>query len=165
MADTLFDATPYVVELPPPGPKLSEQRRRTIRQEQAIANGVHPLGLALGSPIRMHPDAPRDRTSPGPRCGSCWYRTVLAYRKRSYGKCLYGLENETDSNPQGYAPRVTHGAGTDVRSWWGACLDYSPGEPAMSRDASRFVPRADPLAINQAPAGAVSSAEVVPHVG
>lgn len=164
MADTLFDATPYVVELSAPGPKLSEQRRRTIRQQQAIANGVHPLGLALGFSIRMHPDAPRDRTSPGPRCGSCWFRTVLAYRKRGYGKCLFGLENETDSNPQGYAPRVTHGAGTDVRAWWPGCVDYSPGEPAMSGDAARFVPGADPGAINQAPAAAVSRAEEVRDV-
>lgn len=144
MADTLFDATPYLVELPSPEPTLSKDRRRTVRQHQAVANGVHPLGLALGYPIRLHPDAPRDRTSPGPRCGNCWYRTVLAYRKRSYGKCLYGLENETDTNPRGYAPRVTHGAGTDVRAAWPACVDYSPGDPGMSPDAARYVPQEVP---------------------
>lgn len=138
MADTLFDATPYTVE-PPAEPKLSPDRRRTARQAQAVANGVHPLGLALGYPIRMHPDAPRDRTSEGPRCGTCWYRKMLAYHKRSYPKCLYDVENDTDQRP-GMAYRVTHGAGTDVRAWWPACVDYSPGEPSLSPDAARYVP-------------------------
>lgn len=140
MAEALFDAAPYQIELPERGPNLSGQRRRTERQHQAVANGLHPLGLALGHPIRLHPDAPRDHESPGPRCGSCWYRHVLPYHRRSYPKCLYGLENETDNNPQGSAPRVTHGAGTDVRAWWPACRDYTPGDPQVSPDAARYIP-------------------------
>lgn len=155
MADTLFDPAPYVVELPPPPPKVSEQRRRTLRQAQAIANGMHPLALATGLRVRLHPDAPKDRAGDGPRCGSCWYRRVLPYHRRSYSKCLYGLENETDANPQGFAPRVSHGPGTDVRSWWPACADYSPGDPALSPDAARCVPVADPETANHTPTDGV----------
>lgn len=153
MADTLFDTTPYAVELPPE-PKLSPDRRRTLRQEQAVANGVHPLGLALRLPIRMHPDAPRDRTSPGPRCGSCWYRRVLSYHNRSYAKCLFGVENDTDQQP-GIAPRVSHGAGTDIRAWWPACTDYSPGDSGLSPDAARYVSGADPASTSHATTAAV----------
>lgn len=142
MTAALFDATPYVVELPTL-PKVSAQRRRTVRQHQAAANGVHPLGLALGYPIAMHPDAPRDRTGDGPRCGTCWYRKLLRYHHRKYPKCLFDVENETDQRP-GLAHRVSHGPGTDVRAWWPACVDYSLGDPRVSPDAARYIPGAAP---------------------
>jgi hypothetical protein len=134
----LFDAALYVQ---PAQPKLSEQRRRTLRQEQAAANGVHPLALALRDPtIRVHPDAPRDRTGDGPRCGSCWYRRAVETNgNRRWPKCTYGVENWTDQT-RGRAPRVTHGAGTDVRRWWPACDSYSPGDPGLSPDAARYIP-------------------------
>lgn len=38
--------------------------------------------------------------------------------------------------------RVTHGAGSDVRAWWPACQDYSPGD-SISDDAARFIPGGD----------------------
>lgn len=134
---TLFDATPYTVAQPRP---LSEQRRRTLRQERAMANGVHPLALALRDPtIRVHPDAPRDRGGAGPTCGSCWYRRQTATNgNRNWPKCTYGAENWTDQT-RGRAPRVTHGAGTDVRRWWPACDSYSPGG-GLSPDAARSIP-------------------------
>lgn len=137
-ADTaLFDITPFAVEL---APALSPGQRRVRRQEQAMANGVHPLGLALRHSIRIHPDAPRDRAATGPRCGTCWYRRLITTNgNRDWPKCTYGAENWTDSQP-GVLPRVSHGPGTDVRRWWPACVDYSPGEPALSDDAARYVP-------------------------
>lgn len=135
MADVaLFDATPYVVETAAePVEKLSADRRRTQRQGEALAARWHPLGLALGRSLLLHPDAPAadDREAPGPRCGTCWYREVFSYHRRSYAKCT---ADDGD--------RVSHGAGTDVRAWWPACRDYSPGEPGLSPDAARFVPEA-----------------------
>lgn len=134
MADLgLFDADQYRVNPEPAEPveKLSADRRRSIRQSTALANRVHPLSLALGRTLRLHPDAPPgdDREAAGPRCGSCWYREVLGYHNRSYAKCT---ADDGD--------RVSHGAGTDVRAWWPACRDYSPGDTALSPDAARFVP-------------------------
>ncbi|WBB94244.1 hypothetical protein [Verrucosispora sp. WMMC514] len=133
MADPgLFDAAAYQVE-PAPVEKVSADRRRAQRQAAAIAAGWHPLGLALGRHLRLHPDAPRsdDRTTPGPRCGSCWYREVLGHHNRSYGKCT--VED---------GARISNGAGTDVRRWWPACRDYSPGDPQLSADAARYIPEA-----------------------
>lgn len=136
MADgSLFDDTLYRVApaSPEPAEKLSADRRRTQRQSEALATGRHPLGLALGWVLRLHPDAPTadDRAAAGPRCGSCWYREVLGHHNRSYGKCL------ADDGR-----RVSHGAGTDVRAWWPACRDYSPGDSRLSPDAARYVPEA-----------------------
>lgn len=131
MADiALFDDTLYRVE---PATELSADRRRTRRQQEALASQIHPLGVALNRNLRLHPDAPdvNDRHAAGPRCGSCWHRRVLDYRNRPYGKCL------ADDGS-----RVSHGAGTDVRAWWPACRDYSPGDPSLSPDAARCVPEA-----------------------
>lgn len=113
--------------------RISADRRRTIRQAQALTGGTHPLSLTLGRHIRLHPDAPpaADRDAPGPRCGSCWYRHVLLHHDTSFPKCT--LEES----------RLTHGAGTDVRAWWPACVDYSAGDPALSADAARWTPGQD----------------------
>lgn len=136
MADPgLFDAAAYqvIAEATEPDTKLSADRLRTIRQATALADGRHPLGLALGRTLRLHSDAPPvdDRHAPGPRCGSCWHRQVLGHHNRSYGKCM--------ADDGG---RVSHGAGTDVRAWWPACRDYSPGDTSVSPDAARFIPEA-----------------------
>jgi hypothetical protein len=142
MADqqTLFEGAPYAVEPEPAGPLKGDARRRQ-RQDEAIRGGFHPLGVALRQPIRLHPDAPRDddRNAPGPRCGSCWYRRSIKGNSRCYPKCVYGVENHTDTTA-GAAPRITHGAGTDVRAVWPACVDHSYGDPALSDDAARHVP-------------------------
>lgn len=141
MTDTLFDPAPFLVAPPEPAPKLKPGARRTQRQAQAINSGLHPLTAALRYPIRLHPDAPRDRDTPGPRCGTCWYRE-LTYTNgnRQWPKCMYGVENDTDQHRAGPPPRVTSGPGTDVRAWWPACVDYSPGDPRLSADAARCVP-------------------------
>lgn len=126
---------------PPPDPllELSPDQRRTARQAQQVAAGVHPL---TGGPL--HPLASRHRDRTAPRtdpftCGSCIFRSVLPYHDRSYPKCLFGMENPTDQTP-GRAPRVTNGAGSDVRAWWPACPDYSPGDTGLSPDAARSIP-------------------------
>jgi hypothetical protein len=138
--NALFDAAPYATA-PEPAGKLTGDARRRQRQDEAIRGGFHPLGVALRQPIRLHPDAPRDGdpNAPGPRCGSCWYRRAIRGNSRSYPKCVHGLENPTDTAAAA-APRITHGAGTDVRAAWPACSDYSAGDPRVSEDAARYVP-------------------------
>lgn len=122
MNETLFDVEP--TPPPPPAEKLSAERRRTIRQAEALARGRHPLGLALGCTIRLHDEAAPadDRTAPGRRCGNCKFRELFGYHTRSYAKCAVGYTER-----RGY-PRITHGAGTDVRAWWPACRDHQHTE-------------------------------------
>lgn len=86
------------VEQPEPPPRLSPDRRRTARQRDAIAAGVHPL---TGLPLN-----PAAGT-----CGSCAHR----YLRDRYPKC--------DANNGGYE---TRGPATDVRAWWPACPLHQP---------------------------------------
>jgi len=125
MSLELFELPPDAVVPVVPEPKLSTDRRRTIRQLNLLRRGRHPIGNA-----RLHPDAPPadDRDAPGPRCGSCWYRELL-HRSRAWPKC---------TKHDGIW--VTHSASSDVRAWWPACVDYSAGDQALSPDAARFVP-------------------------
>lgn len=129
---TLFDADPYLV--PPvaetPVAKLSEGRRRTLRQAEAIARGGHPLGLVHPS-VRVHPDANGRTAARGNaperplRCGTCQFRTPIGGHSRDYHKCKW-------PNPDAYLyselPRVSASAATDIRSWWPACTDWQPRE-------------------------------------
>lgn len=131
MSETLFEGydPPPVVEVAP----MSADRRRTQRQADDIAIGRHPL---TGGPL--HPLASRHRDATAPKddpftCGSCWHRLVLRYHGKSYAKCVLG---ETTEKP---GPYLTHGASTDVRAWWPACPDYSPGD-RLSDDAARYIP-------------------------
>jgi hypothetical protein len=132
----LFEVEP--VALPPPAKKLSADRRRTQRQAEAIESGVHPLSLATRSHIPLHPDAPPRRGEPGKTCGDCKMRQKLSYHRRSYAKCVLGYQ-ATDAGQPSPPPRVSHGAGTDVRAWWPACKDFEWGDP-LSDDAARWVP-------------------------
>jgi len=139
---TLFDPTPYAVEAPAPAEPLSEGRRRTLRQAARLAAGVHPLQPIAGRALRLHPEAPRtaDRQEPGPRCGTCWFRKVLPHHNRAYPKCLFpGSYSPDELEKFGY-PRVSHSTASDVRAWWGACTDYSPGDTSLSPDAARYMP-------------------------
>lgn len=121
----LFDAG---VPVPPPErEKTSPEVRRRERQAACLANGLHPLTAALGWPVRLHADAaPADDRAArrGLRCGGCRFREVIRYHSRSYPKCLHGWDGD------GYvfdrAPRVSNGAGTDIRGWWPACGSYEP---------------------------------------
>jgi hypothetical protein len=124
MTDALFDVAPYHVPAPAPVEPISADRRRTERQQEALAAGWHPL-CAAGYKIRLHADAPTDRldrTAPGLRCGTCRFREVQGHHNRSYGKCLWPAE----PRPKTGYPRITHGPGTDIRAWWPACIDHEP---------------------------------------
>lgn len=112
----------------PPTEPLSADRRRTQRQAGLIAIGIHPL-----TKQQIHPLASRHRDADSPKsdpftCGSCYFRQVLDYHNRAYPKCVKAQHF------------VTHGASTDVRAWWPACRDYSPGDSALSPDAARSIP-------------------------
>lgn len=104
---------------PAPAEKpLSAGQALTRRQRADVAAGRHPL---TGGPL--HPDADRhahvsDRKGLPFTCGSCVHRDP-----HGYPKCyLPG----PDGKP--IRARLTHGAATDVRAWWPACLDYTPRE-------------------------------------
>lgn len=112
---------------------LSADRRRTLRQAERIADGIHPL---TGGPL--HELASRFRDAAAPKddpftCGSCYFRANLGYHNSSYPKCTLGTTNERPG------PYMTHGASTDVRAWWPACRDYSPSD-RLSDDAARYIP-------------------------
>jgi hypothetical protein len=140
---TLFDADADAVrvELAEPAPKLSAEQRRTRLQRERLDGKVHPLSATSGHPIWLHPDAPpaSDRTAPGPRCGSCWYRTLLPYHGSTYPKCLHPEYRGADEVEKLGYPRVSHGTASDVRRWWPACDGYSPGDPGVSGDAARSI--------------------------
>lgn len=136
MSETLFPGyEPDVAALPASAdPSLSADRRRTLRQAEAIADGRHPL---TGGPL--HSLASRARDADAPKsdpftCGSCYFRERLDYHNRTYAKCLAGD-----------GARVSHGAASDVRAWWPACPDYSPGD-SISPDAARTIPTPEPPA-------------------
>jgi hypothetical protein len=129
----LFELEPCGVAAATDHATLSADRRRTQRQLDILGRGLHPLTAALRAYIPLHKQAApsEDRTAPGRRCGTCWYRHVFTHPEngKPYPKCL------ADDGV-----RVTHGAGTDVRRWWPACTDHSFGDPTLSDDAARYVP-------------------------
>ncbi|MCU1614518.1 MAG: hypothetical protein JWO98_2058 [Frankiales bacterium] len=119
--------------------------RRRARQAAAIALGQHPLSVALGTPLPLHPAA-SDGAEGGPTCGTCDLRERRGGGVKSYPKCLAGAtvrrRRPQPSDPASRRvdadglivwteyPRATHGAGTDVAAWWPACHDYyRAGEP------------------------------------
>ena len=118
MADlTLFDMDPVAPR--EPEPKLSTDRRRTLRQKAALEHGRHPLAL-LGAPLRLHPDAAPadDRKAPGLRCGGCAFIERNAW---DYLKCIRGRSGEIGTPSFRRGPYETHGPATELRAWWSAC--------------------------------------------
>jgi hypothetical protein len=106
------ELTLFDVTPTPPPEKISADRRRTARQRALIAAGIHPL---MGGPT--HPDQGT--------CGTCAHRIHIEWHNRTWPKCdLHEL---------------THGAGSDCRSWWPACGRYEPGD-RVSADAARWTP-------------------------
>lgn len=127
---------------PPPSrdPDLSADRRRTLRQAEQIARGVHPL---TGGPIHLLAslDATPDDGKHEPyRCGSCRFRQVLRYHNRRYPKCTRDLWHGDNDMAITDSPRISHSAATDVRAWWPACNGYEPGDTGLSPDAARSIP-------------------------
>ena len=108
---------------------LSAGQRLTRRQQQDVSNGKHPLTAGplhpeattrRHAPIPGHPDCHPDAPCSGRAdpftCGSCVFRDATY----TYPKCL--LPNPMTGRPWG--TRVSHGATSDVRARWPACVDY-----------------------------------------
>lgn len=139
MSDALFHVDAPPVERDDMA-GLSPNRRRTARQLDALRNGYHPLALALPVDVNrhlpLHPEAAPvdDQKAPGRRCGNCRWRRV-----RAFPKCVYPENRSAEDYEHDGPPRVTRGAGTDVRAWWPGCRDHEPGDPDLP-DAMRWVP-------------------------
>jgi hypothetical protein len=124
-ADALFDLDPAQIREPEPAEHLSAQRRRTLRQADALRAGRHPLGLTAHAPLRLHADAPPadDKKAPGPRCGTCSHRDLTTSNGTGpFPKCLRGWPGGSLDQ----APYASHGAATDCRAWWPACTYWEP---------------------------------------
>lgn len=126
-------------ESPTLDPSLSAGQRLTLRQAQDIATGVHPLTRGP-----LHPLASRERNASAPKadpftCGSCWFRGGQHHHDYTYPKCYHPGNLSADEWETKGPPRVTRGAASDVRAWWPACTDYSPGS-SLSPDAARSIP-------------------------
>lgn len=76
---------------------LSNDRRRTLRQKEAIERGDHPLGLGA---VRV-----------GVTCGECVHRIFTS----GNGNWMY---------PKCEMKGVTHGPATDCRAWWPGCPKF-----------------------------------------
>ena len=143
MSEVASDDVPLFAGYEPPEPEpvetLSAGQRLTKRQAENVAAGIHPLTRGP-----LHPLASKHRDAASPKsdpftCGSCYFREVWGYHNRSYAKCMFsGSRGADEVEKLGY-PRVSHGATTDVRAWWPACRDYSPGD-SLSPDAARGIP-------------------------
>lgn len=114
----MADGGLFAMEAEPIPEKLSADRSRTLRQIAAIGGGSHPLALVVAG-IRRHPETvggayakgdPKDRPF---TCGTCVHRESLRYHDGSYPKCVFGD-----------GARISHGSGTDTRSYWPACTDW-----------------------------------------
>ncbi|HEY9264592.1 MAG TPA: hypothetical protein VIQ11_08325 [Mycobacterium sp.] len=124
-------------EKPEHNPSLSAGQRLTLRQAADISVGRHPLTGGT-----LHELASRHRDSASPKkdpftCGSCYFRSSELYHNTSYPKCWLPAPGSSADKPR--YTRVTHGPATDVRAWWPACPDYSPGD-SSSPDAARYIP-------------------------
>lgn len=126
--------------MPTPDEPLSADRRRTLRQASQVAAGIHPLtGGRLHSLASRHRDADSPKSDPF-TCGSCYFRRVEKYHDRSYPKCwLPNPAAGADAPARQIYSRVSNSAASDVRAWWPACPDYSPGD-SLSPDAARSIP-------------------------
>jgi hypothetical protein len=96
-----------------PQPKVSTDRRRTLKQLARLEKGLHPL--FLDTPHRLHPDAApmHDRSAEGRRCGGCRWLT----HNGTYLKCGYGD-----------GVRITYGPGSDLRKWWPGCTEHEAAD-------------------------------------
>jgi hypothetical protein len=128
---TLFPDFEPVAVIPEPEPveKLSADRRRTLRQREAVGRGVHPLTRQKVS------------DDPAARCGNCRFRAVMPYRNRSYAKCAWVPPDwSAETYERLGPPRISHSAASDVRAWWPGCRDHEWGDPKLSPDAARSGP-------------------------
>lgn len=103
----------------PPPEKEGHDARRTRRQRELVAAGIHPLT--------------RQRARPElGTCGDCLHRRLVSYRNRSYPKCDAGTIPPGNDRPDTW-PRANHSGSTDVRAWWPACPDHGPAAEPPDR--------------------------------
>jgi hypothetical protein len=121
----LFEVDPDLVRaelLKPAGKSRTAQQHRKVARR--IGAGIH----ALGEPIRLHPDAPKDlhyeearrSDSTGPRCGSCVFRVLIGHHDKKWPKCHL----PTVIGGRETFPRVSHSESSDVAAWWPACTSW-----------------------------------------
>ena len=141
MSEPLFDGYEPMPLPKSREPGLSADQRRTLRQTEAIRKGVHPL---TGHTLHEFADRYARKTDAKGlpfTCGSCIFRQPGQAHGRTYPKCTFtGALGADQIRYFSDLPRVSHGAATDVRAWWPACPDYSPGDTGLSRDAARSIP-------------------------
>lgn len=127
---------------PEPVEDLSADQRRTKRQAADVARAIHPLTRGpIHALASTHRDASAPKSDPF-TCGSCLFRKVEKHHDRSYPKCwLPSPSAGADAPAARIYTRVSNSAASDVRAWWPACPDYSPGA-SLSDDAARYIPEA-----------------------
>lgn len=146
----LFDAAPYEVRRREPDESgLSPDRRRTLRQQDDIAAGRHPLTRGPLHPFAVaviaSPDAPKGAPF---TCGSCRFRQTITHHNKTYPKCLRDLTyggHDAATVSLDRVVNVSRGIATDVRAWWPACTGYEAGDQALSPDAARSTPEEEGL--------------------
>ena len=99
--DALFDAGPPLPRLVDP---LSATQRRTLRQRDSLARGVHP---ATGRRLLVEP---ADMT-----CGDCAHMVRIT-RNRTWLKCEH------------HRLGLSHSEASDIRKSWPACELFAPVE-------------------------------------
>lgn len=121
-----------------PGRPESADQRRTRRQHEIVAQGGHPLTLALTRPLAVHPRAAeQDR-----RCGNCKFRELVGRpdHQRPHPRCIILKGPHARTFEDSPYPRLSWGTGTQIRKWWPGCADHEWGDPALSPDAARSGP-------------------------
>lgn len=99
----MSEPAPELIELA----GMSAGRRLTNRQTRDVKAGRHPL---TGGNLHDQADTtahPGDPVGLPYRCGSCTHRVILHHHDHNYPKCDLTA--------------MSHGAATDVRSWWPGC--------------------------------------------
>jgi hypothetical protein len=135
----LFEMPARVPKPPKPKDWRSRAQRRRDRQAAAIELGQHPLSVALGTSIPLHPTEQAARETGadvvGPTCGDCALRRSISGGNKSFPKCTahpiprHRVDDAGKRWEWNDYPRATHGDGTDVAAWWPACTDYQPKDP------------------------------------
>ena len=105
--DGLFPEPEHAV-VTDPYEGMGQDARRTARQKDLIARGIHPA-----TKLRLHPDW---AAGPGLRCGDCahLWRKALYGRDKSFFKCSVAAHGAQD--------------GPDMREWWPACTAFEARE-------------------------------------
>ena len=98
---TLFDLPDLPVQ--PPEPKESAGRRLTRRNNDLIAQGIHPA--------THHPIVAELGT-----CGTCTHAHQYQHHNRTYWKCALHRLGQS------------HSAASDIRSGWAACSLHTTRE-------------------------------------